>query len=53
MNDQPNEDSLAEAVYEVVHNIPGQELRKTFDKLLARMKLCINNNGDYFEHLIK
>ena len=53
LSDQPNEESLAEAVCEVVHNIPEQEFRKTFDKLLERMKLCINNNGDYFEHLIK
>ena len=27
--------------------------RRIFDKLLERMELCINNHGDYFEHLTK
>ena len=27
--------------------------RRIFDKLLDGMELCINNDGDYFEHLIK
>ena len=27
--------------------------RRIFEKLLERMKRCINNHGDYFEHLIK
>ena len=53
LSDQPNEESLTEAVCKIVQNIPEEEFRKTFDKLLERMKLCINNNGDYFEHLIK
>jgi histone-lysine N-methyltransferase SETMAR len=51
--DQPNEKSLARAVSKVVKNIPEEEYKKTFDKLLERMELCINNHGDYFEHLIK
>ena len=53
LSDQPNQESLVQAVCKVVHTIPETEFRKTFDKLLERMKLCINNNGDYFEHLIK
>ena len=51
--DQPNEKSLARAVSKVMKNIPEEEYKKTFDKLLERMELCINNHGDYFEHLIK
>ena len=51
--DRPNEKSLARAVSKVVKNIPEQEYRKTFGKLLGRIELCINNRGDYFEHLIK
>ena len=51
--DQPNEKSSAHAVSKVVKNIPEEEYRKTFEKLLGRMELCINNCGDYFEHLIK
>ena len=27
--------------------------RRIFEKLLERMELCINNHGDYFEHLKK
>ncbi|CAF4937247.1 unnamed protein product, partial [Rotaria sp. Silwood1] len=52
LSDQPNEKSLARAVSKVVKNIP-EEFKNTFDKLLKRMELCINNHGDYFEHLIK
>jgi hypothetical protein len=53
LTDQPDEKSLARAVSKVFKNIPKEEFKKTFDKLLERMKLCINNHGDYFEHLIK
>ena len=34
-------------------NISEEEFKKTFDKLLERMELCINNHSDYFEHLMK
>ena len=51
--DQTNEKSLAHAVSKIVKNIPEEEFKKTFDKLLERMELCINNHGDYFEHLMK
>ena len=40
-------------VFKVVKNIPEEEYKKCFDKLLERMGLCINHHGDYFEHLIK
>ena len=52
LTDQANEKSLARAITKIVKNIP-EEFKKTFDKLLERMELCINNHGDYFEHLIK
>jgi hypothetical protein len=51
--DHTNEDSLAQEVSTIMKNIPINEFKKTFDKLLERMELCIENNGDYFEHLIK
>ena len=41
------------AVSKVMKNIPEEEYRKTFEKLLGRMELCLNNGGDYFEHLTK
>ncbi|CAM4977764.1 unnamed protein product [Rotaria socialis] len=53
LTDQPDEKSLARAVSKLIKNIPEEEFKKTFDKLLERMELCINNHGDYFEHLIK
>ena len=40
-------------VSKVMENIPEKEFKKTFDKLLERMELCISNNGGYFEHLMK
>ena len=48
--DHTNEESLAQEVSSIMKNI---EFKKTFDKLLERMELCIENNGDYFEHLTK
>ncbi len=53
LNDHTNEESLAHEVSTIVKNIPINEFKKTFHKLLERMELCIENNGDYFEHLIK
>ena len=53
LTDQVDEKALARAVSMVVKNIPEKEFRKTFDKLLERMELCISNRGDYFEHLMK
>ena len=43
LTDQPDENSLASAVFKMAKNIPKEE----------RMKFCINNHGDYFEHLVK
>ena len=48
--DERNEKCLDSATSKVV---PEEEYKKTFDKLLERMELCINNYENYFEHLIK
>lgn len=45
--------SLHRQITEILKNIPKEEYLKTFQKYLERLKHCINNNGDYFEHLIK
>ena len=50
---QAVEKELASAVSKMVKNIPEEEYKKTFDKLLERMEVCINNHGDFVEHLIK
>ncbi len=51
LTDYPDEKSLFRAVSKIVENIPKEEYKKTFDKLVDRMQLCINNNGEYFDHL--
>lgn len=53
LTDQKDRDSLIKAVTDIVENIPKEEYFKTFKKLLDRYEYCINNNGEYFEHLIK
>lgn len=53
LEDQDDEDSLFQAVTKIVFDIPRKEYKKTFDKLLVRMELCIKNKGEYFEHLMK
>ena len=40
------------AVTRLLREIPEEECRKTFEKLLERMQFCIDNNGEYFEHLM-
>ena len=45
--------SLKKQITEIVAAIPKEEWLKTFEKYLERMQLCIDNKGEYFEHLIK
>ena len=51
LEDYTDEKSLIKAVSKIVKNIPREEYKKTFDKLKERMQLCIDNNGEYFDHL--
>lgn len=53
LEDQTDEDSLFKAVTKIVKNISEKEYKKTFDRLVERMQLCIDNKGEYFEHLLK
>ena len=39
-------------ITEHFENIPKEKYLKIFQKYLERMQLCINNRGDYIEHLI-
>ena len=48
-----DENTIKGEITRIVKEIPKEEFRKTFEKLIERMKLCIKNNGEYFEHLIK
>ena len=45
--------SLQQAVTKTLRAIPEDEFRKTFNKWIERMQLCITNKGGYFEHLMK
>ena len=45
--------SLQQAVTKAIRAIPQDEYRKTFNKWIERMQLCIANKGEYFEHLMK
>jgi len=46
-------ESLKKAVTNIIHDISRDEFRKTFNKWIERMQLCISNKGEYFEHLMK
>lgn len=49
----PDSKSLQQAVTKELRAIPKDEFRKTFQKWIERMKLCITNQGEYFEHLME
>lgn len=50
--DQKDEKALFKSVTKLLNSIPQEEYKKTFEMLLIRMQMCINNRGDYFEHLM-
>ena len=52
LEDHASVQSLHNQITRILSSIPASEYRKTFEKWQERMQLCINNNGDYFEHLI-
>ena len=43
---------LGSAIFQYLKAIPKEEYKKTFHKWLERLKLCILNKGEYFEHLM-
>jgi len=53
LQDETNKDSLFKSITKIVENIPEKEYKKTFERLIERMQLCIENKGEYFEHLMK
>jgi hypothetical protein len=50
--DQTDQKVFFNSASETLNSIPEKEYKKTFDKLLERMQRCIDNQGDYFEHLM-
>ena len=51
LTDQNNSESLCRTVSNFMNSLDKEECRKTFDKWVQCMYLCIDNGGDYFEHL--
>jgi histone-lysine N-methyltransferase SETMAR len=53
LNDQDDSESLHDAVIDFMNSLNRDEYKKTFEKWIQRMQLCIDNDGGYFEHLMK
>jgi hypothetical protein len=53
LTDQSDSQSLHRAVTKIMNSFNKEDYKKTFDKWIERMQLCVNNEGNYFEHLMK
>ncbi len=53
LSDYNDTESLHDAVVEFMYSLNKDEYRKTFNKWIQRMRLCVDNEGSYFEHLMK
>ncbi|KAL4504575.1 hypothetical protein ABPG72_010021 [Tetrahymena utriculariae] len=53
LNDHSSFDSLFDEVTRILEEIPTCEYKKTFECWIERLQLCIDNQGDYFEHKYK
>ena len=53
LDDHVDVESQKKQITKILRDIPKEEYKKTFNKWVERMQHCINNNGDYFEYLIK
>ena len=50
--DQNNSEPLYRAVFNFMNSLDKEEDRKTFNKWVQRMHLCMDNDSDYFEDLM-
>ncbi len=53
LTDQDDSESMYRAVSNLMNSLNKEEYTKTFNKWIQRMQICVDNNGDYFEHLMK
>jgi histone-lysine N-methyltransferase SETMAR len=53
LSDQTDSESLHHGIAEFIYSLDKEEYKNIFDKWIERMKLCVNNEGHYFEHLLK
>ena len=51
--DQESAESMKNQITEILDSIPANEYLMTFQKYVERMQLCVDNKGEYFEHLMK
>ena len=53
LGEHNDSESLHCAVVKFMNSSNKEEYKKTFDKWIQRMQLCVDNEGGYFEHLMK
>ena len=53
LGDEEDSESLAKSVTKILNNTDKKEYRKAFERYVERLQLCIETEGDYFEHIIK
>jgi len=53
LTDQTDSNSLHRAVTANINSVSKDDRKKTFDNWMKRMQLCVGNQGNYFEHLMK
>ena len=53
LSDQTDSQALHDAITELMYSLDKEKYRKTFDKWMERMQFCVDNQSDYFEHLMK
>ena len=50
VTDHTSAQSLMNEITKICLSIPKEELKKTFDRWVERMEMCVKFGGDYFEH---
>ena len=53
LTDSPDAESLKSQITRILLEIDKKEYKKTFEKWVERMRLCVKYKGEYFEHLSK
>lgn len=53
LDDYTSQNAVEKALTKIAYDIPVCEYKKTFDKWIERLELCVHYKGEYFEHLIK
>lgn len=46
-------EELRDAVVNAFRNLDGRKIRKAVNSIVKRCRMCVNNNGGHFEHLLR